>query len=59
MDVGLPEILIVLIVVVLLFGPGRLAKLGGELGEGLRSFRQGLEKPGEEKEKTEQNPKED
>jgi sec-independent protein translocase protein TatA len=41
-DVGLPELLIVLVVVVLLFGPGRLAKTMGELGNGIQSFRKSL-----------------
>jgi sec-independent protein translocase protein TatA len=38
-DVGLPELLIVLVVVVLIFGPGRIAKTMGELGKGIQSFR--------------------
>jgi len=36
------EILIVLAIVVLLFGVGRISKIGGELGSGIRSFRKGL-----------------
>jgi sec-independent protein translocase protein TatA len=39
---GLPELLIILLVVVLLFGPGRIGKIAGELGNGIRSFRDGL-----------------
>jgi sec-independent protein translocase protein TatA len=42
MDIGAPELLIILFIVVLLFGPGRLVKMGGELGRGMREFRQGL-----------------
>jgi len=38
-DVGIPELLIVLVIVVLVFGPGRLAKMMGEIGNGIRSFR--------------------
>lgn len=38
-DIGMPELLIVLVVVVLVFGPGRLAKTMGEIGKGIRSFR--------------------
>ena len=42
MDIGPTELLIVLVIVVILFGGGRIAKLGGELGSGLREFRKGL-----------------
>jgi sec-independent protein translocase protein TatA len=42
MDIGLPELLIVLFIVVLIFGPGRLVKLSRELGSGIREFREGL-----------------
>jgi sec-independent protein translocase protein TatA len=39
LDIGVPELLIVLVVVVLLWGPGRLAKTMGELGKGIRAFK--------------------
>jgi sec-independent protein translocase protein TatA len=39
-DIGTPELLIVLVIVVLLFGPGRLAKIMGELGKGIHSFKE-------------------
>lgn len=39
---GLPELLIVLVIVILVFGPGRLGSVAGELGKGIRSFRDGL-----------------
>ena len=48
-DVGLPEIIIVLVIILLLFGPGRISKIAGELGNGLRNFREELE--GKEKPK--------
>ena len=55
MDFGAPELIIILIVVLLLFGPGRIVKVARELGTGIRQFKQGLgtssedEKPGGEK----------
>jgi sec-independent protein translocase protein TatA len=42
MDIGVPELLIILVVVLLLFGPGRISRTAGELGKGLRAFRDGL-----------------
>ncbi|MFL7867687.1 MAG: twin-arginine translocase TatA/TatE family subunit [Anaerolineales bacterium] len=46
---GLPELLIILVVVLLLFGPGRIAKIAGELGKGIRSFKDGINTSEEEK----------
>ena len=46
---GWPELLIVLVIIVLLFGPGRVSKMAGELAKGIRSFREGLKDPEEER----------
>ena len=48
MDIGVPELLIVLVIIIVLFGPGRLINVGRELGESIRNFRQGLQDPGQE-----------
>lgn len=48
MDIGAPELLIILMIVLLLFGVGRLAKVGSELGQGIRAFRKGLQGEGEQ-----------
>jgi sec-independent protein translocase protein TatA len=42
MSLGLPEILIVLVIILLLFGPGRISKIAGDMGNSIRSFRDGL-----------------
>lgn len=41
-SIGLPELLVILLVVVLVFGVGRISKIAGELGSGIRAFRDGL-----------------
>jgi sec-independent protein translocase protein TatA len=47
-SLGTPELILILVVVLLLFGVGRIGKLGSELGRGIRAFRQGMQ---EEQEK--------
>jgi sec-independent protein translocase protein TatA len=44
--------LIVLVVVLLVFGPKRLASLGKGMGEGIRSFREGLAGDGDDHQRT-------
>lgn len=49
---GLPrgaEWIIILVIVILVFGPGRIGKLAGELGKSIKSFREGLASNEEEK----------
>lgn len=38
------EWIIVLVIVLLLFGPGRIGKIAGELGRSIKAFREGLGK---------------
>ena len=42
LGLGPTELIIILVIVIVLFGPGRLGKVLGELGSGLRSFKDGL-----------------
>lgn len=44
---GWPELLLILAVVLLVFGVGRISKVGSELGKGISAFRDGL-KEGQE-----------
>jgi sec-independent protein translocase protein TatA len=39
---GLPELLIILVIVVLLFGAGRLPQIGSGIGEGIKNFRKSM-----------------
>jgi sec-independent protein translocase protein TatA len=42
MPFGVPELLIVLVIVVVLFGVGRISKIAGEMGSGIRAFKEGM-----------------
>lgn len=51
------ELIIILTIIILLFGVGRIGKVAGELGSGIRAFREGLQSKDTE-EKKEENEKE-
>jgi sec-independent protein translocase protein TatA len=39
---GVPELLLILVIVVLIFGAGRLPQLGRGIGEGIRNFKESI-----------------
>jgi sec-independent protein translocase protein TatA len=48
---GLPEILLILAIALLIFGPSKLADLGKGLGEGIKNFKSAVKDGEEEKDK--------
>jgi sec-independent protein translocase protein TatA len=52
MSLGPTELIIILVIVLLLFGVGRVSRIGGELGSAVANFRRGLDDGS--KKKTEQ-----
>ena len=46
---GTPELLILFMIVIVLFGTGRIAKIASELGNGIRSFREVMQDTDEKK----------
>ena len=51
--IGLTEILFILAIVLLIFGPSKIGQLGKSLGEGIRNFKSSVkdEEPKKEEEK--------
>jgi sec-independent protein translocase protein TatA len=41
-SLGLPELLVILVIVVVLFGVNKLPRLGKGLGEGIRNFKDSI-----------------
>jgi sec-independent protein translocase protein TatA len=41
--IGVPELLVILVVALLVFGPGRLPEVGSALGKGIRDFKRAFE----------------
>lgn len=51
---GLPELIVVLVIALVVFGPSRLPSLGKSIGEAIRGFKKGLEElPPKENDKIE------
>ncbi|HVN15896.1 MAG TPA: twin-arginine translocase TatA/TatE family subunit [Anaerolineales bacterium] len=46
---GATELIIILLIIILLFGVGRIGKIAGEMGKGIRDFRDGLAGKNDEK----------
>ncbi|HSO26691.1 MAG TPA: twin-arginine translocase TatA/TatE family subunit [Anaerolineales bacterium] len=55
---GPTELIIILVIVLVLFGVGRISKIAGEMGSGIRAFKEGLQTEDEKKEeeKVEEKP---
>jgi sec-independent protein translocase protein TatA len=53
MSLGFGEILVILLVILIVFGAGKLPKVMGDLGKGIKSFKEGMDsddkKPEEKK----------
>lgn len=46
---GMPELLVILVIIIVIFGAGKLPQLGRGLGEGISNFREGLSKGKDDK----------
>jgi sec-independent protein translocase protein TatA len=52
-NLGTTELVIILVIVLLVFGVGRVSRIGAELGQGIREFRKGISEETEKEEKEE------
>ncbi len=48
---GLPELLVIMAIALLIFGPGKLAELGKGMGEGIKNFKSAVKDGEKEEEK--------
>jgi len=50
-NVGLPELLIIVVIALVFFGPGKLPELGSAMGKAIRGFKKAVNEPAEKGEK--------
>jgi len=49
--IGTTELIIILLIVLVIFGAGKLKNIGGDLGSAIKSFKEGISDKGEPKKK--------
>ncbi|MBM4271837.1 MAG: twin-arginine translocase TatA/TatE family subunit [Deltaproteobacteria bacterium] len=45
--IGMPELIIILVIVLIIFGAGKLPEIGGAIGKGIRNFKKATREPEE------------
>jgi sec-independent protein translocase protein TatA len=55
MNLGTPELLLIIVIIVLLFGVGRISKISGEIGSSIKAFREGITSEKEKDKKENEN----
>ena len=46
--IGMPELIIILIIILIIFGAGKLPEIGSGLGKGIKNFKKATQQPPEE-----------
>lgn len=54
-NIGLPGLLLIAVVVLVLFGRGKISSLMGEVGKGITAFKKGVKDGSEEIEKSDED----
>jgi sec-independent protein translocase protein TatA len=45
--IGMPELLVILVIVLIVFGAGKLPEIGGAIGKGIKNFKKATREPDE------------
>jgi len=51
--IGVPELVVILVIALVIFGPGKLPEIGSALGKGIRDFKKAFEGTDDETKKVE------
>ena len=44
---GFPELIVIMVIVLIIFGAGKLPEIGGAIGKGIKSFKKSIKEPDE------------
>ena len=47
--IGMPELIIILVIILIIFGAGKLPEIGAGLGKGIKNFKKATKEPLEDK----------
>ncbi|MBU0991845.1 MAG: twin-arginine translocase TatA/TatE family subunit [Proteobacteria bacterium] len=47
--IGMPELIIILVIILIIFGAGKLPEIGAGLGKGIKNFKKATKEPDQEK----------
>ena len=56
---GMPELIIILVLVLIIFGAGKLPDIGRGLGKGIKNFKSSVSEPDEDRKKIDDSSKDD
>jgi sec-independent protein translocase protein TatA len=45
--IGMPELLVILVIIIIIFGAGKLPEIGGAIGKGIKNFKKATREPNE------------
>jgi sec-independent protein translocase protein TatA len=45
--IGMPELLVILVIILIIFGAGKLPEIGSALGRGIKNFKKATREPNE------------
>lgn len=52
--IGVPELIVILVIVLIVFGAGKLPEIGGAIGKGIRNFKKSVRESDEDDKKQNQ-----
>jgi sec-independent protein translocase protein TatA len=44
---GMPELIVIMVIALIIFGAGRLPEIGGAIGKGIKNFKKSIKEPDE------------